>query len=316
MVDEPKFWIQKLEKKGLNPQFKSKALNENGFVQKNLLNWRKLVAEVENTELEKNVALCLIKMHQNFPKNPQYQVPINFTSRVGDERLVELILGQIDMTAKSTSMRNDDFLSTSAFNYTPVWNAAWKGHTKVLKLLMNVAQNPNAPNNNGATAIFIAAQKNHIEVMKLLIKSTDNPNQPRNDGVTPIFIAAQKNHIEVLKLLMNSTENPNQPRNDGVTPIFMAAYENHIEVVKLLMNSTDNPNAPKNNGATPIFVAAQENHIEVVKLLMNATDNPNAPRNNGNTPIFAAALNNNLEIVQLLSAACFNVFFKRKRLLF
>ena len=56
MVDEPKFWIQKLEKKGLNPQFKSKALNENGFVQKNLLNWRKLVAEVENTELEKNVA--------------------------------------------------------------------------------------------------------------------------------------------------------------------------------------------------------------------------------------------------------------------
>ena len=32
MVDEPKFCIQKLEKKGLNPQFKSKTLNENGFV--------------------------------------------------------------------------------------------------------------------------------------------------------------------------------------------------------------------------------------------------------------------------------------------
>ena len=38
MVEEPRFWIQKLEKKGLNPQFKSKTLNENGFVQQNLLN--------------------------------------------------------------------------------------------------------------------------------------------------------------------------------------------------------------------------------------------------------------------------------------
>ena len=95
MVDEPRFWIQKLEKKGLNPQFKSKTLNKNGFVQENLLNWRKLVAKVENTELEKNAALCLIKMHQNFPKNSQYQVPINFTSKVGDSSLVELIIGQM-----------------------------------------------------------------------------------------------------------------------------------------------------------------------------------------------------------------------------
>ena len=82
------------------------------------------------------------------------------------------------------------------------------------------------------------------------------------------------------------------------------------------MNIAQNPNAPNNNGATPIFVAAQENHIEVMKLLMNATDNPNAPRNNRNTPIFMAALKNNLEIVQLLFAACFNIFFKGKRLLF
>ena len=32
----------------------------------NILNWRKLVDLVENTELEKAATLCLIKMHQNF----------------------------------------------------------------------------------------------------------------------------------------------------------------------------------------------------------------------------------------------------------
>ena len=57
MVDKPRFWLQKLEKKGLNPQFKSKTLNENHFVKENLLNWRKLIDWVENTKLEKNVLL-------------------------------------------------------------------------------------------------------------------------------------------------------------------------------------------------------------------------------------------------------------------
>ena len=62
MVDKPRFWLQKLEKKGLNPQFKSKTLNENPIVKENLLNWRKLIDWVESTELEKNVLLCLIKI--------------------------------------------------------------------------------------------------------------------------------------------------------------------------------------------------------------------------------------------------------------
>ena len=132
MVDKPRFWIQKLEIKGLNPQFKSKTLNENGFVQENLLNWRTLVDLVENTELEKNAILCLIRIHQKFPKSFQYQVPINFTAYIGDASLVELILGQIDMVAKTTSMQNDDFISTNAFDCTPVWNAAYKSHTVLM----------------------------------------------------------------------------------------------------------------------------------------------------------------------------------------
>ena len=234
MVDKPRFWLQKLEKKGLNPKFNSKTLNEIGFVQENLLNWKKLAGLVENTELEKNVTLCLIKMHQNFPENPQYQVPINFTSNVGDASLVKLILEQIDEAAKKSSLKVDDFIGTNAFNCTPIWNATWGNHIAVVKLLLNFSETPNAPISNGATPIFIAAQNNHIEVVKLLMNSTDNPNQARNDGVTPIFIAAEKGHIEVVKLLMSSTENPNQARNDGATPLSIATQNNHLEIVQLL----------------------------------------------------------------------------------
>ena len=66
------------------------------------MNWGKLIDTVENTELEKNVIMCLIKIHQNLPI-PQFQFPINFISDAGDAKLVnvKLILEQIP---KSTSM--------------------------------------------------------------------------------------------------------------------------------------------------------------------------------------------------------------------
>ena len=81
-----------------------------------MLNWRTLVDLVENTELEKYLTLCLVRMHKLFPKNKQYHVPIMISSRYGAATLLKLILGQIDMVAKSTSMQIKDFLGTKAFD--------------------------------------------------------------------------------------------------------------------------------------------------------------------------------------------------------
>ena len=108
-----------------------------------------LIDLVENTELEKNITLCLIKMHLKFSEDPQRQVPINFTSYVGDASLVEEILGEI-------YMRVDDFIGSNAFIQTPIWNATWGNHIDVVQLLMRFTEKPNAPRNNGVTPIYIS----------------------------------------------------------------------------------------------------------------------------------------------------------------
>ena len=51
-VDDPRFWLQKLDNKGLD--------------KKHLTQWRKLVDLVEDTDLMGNVTKCLLKMHQHF----------------------------------------------------------------------------------------------------------------------------------------------------------------------------------------------------------------------------------------------------------
>ena len=82
MVDDPKYWILKLDKKGL-------------LSQEHSTKWRKLIDLVENTDLEENVIKCMIRMHQNFKEWAQ-AAPIHITCMAGDASLVQMILKHVD----------------------------------------------------------------------------------------------------------------------------------------------------------------------------------------------------------------------------
>ena len=75
-VNDPRFWLQKLDKKGLDKQ--------------HLTQWRKLVDLVKDTDLMGNVTKCLMKIYQHFSE--WAQAPIHIASKAGD---VEEI-GQLD----------------------------------------------------------------------------------------------------------------------------------------------------------------------------------------------------------------------------
>ena len=59
------------------------------------------------------------------------------------------------------------------------------------------------------------------EIDKILSLLTDNPNAPDKDGETPIYLAAVMGRSEII-LLAPLTENPNLPDKNGYTPIYMA----------------------------------------------------------------------------------------------
>ena len=90
VVDNPRFWLQKLDKKGLDKQ--------------HLTQWRKLVDLVEDTDLMGNVTKCLMKMYQHFSE--WAQAPIHIASKAGDLDLVQMILEQIDDSMKPNKFGN------------------------------------------------------------------------------------------------------------------------------------------------------------------------------------------------------------------
>ena len=61
-----------------------------------------------------------------------------------------------------------------------------------------------------------------LEMMKFLIPLTKNPNAPNEKGFTPIHRAASRGKTEIIKLLAPFSEDPNFPDPDGWTPIQLA----------------------------------------------------------------------------------------------
>ena len=61
---------------------------------------------------------------------------------------------------------------------------------------------------------------------------TDNPNAPDEDGKTPIYVAAFNGNTEIVKILVPLTDNPNAPDNFGRTPYQVAKNEEIREILE------------------------------------------------------------------------------------
>lgn len=81
---------------------------------------------------------------------------------------------------------------------------------------------------------MLAAEKGHTEIVKLLLeKNADVNATSSNGGLTALMYAAQKGHIEIVKLLLNKGADTNVATPDGDTALMLA---NDVEIVKLLIN--------------------------------------------------------------------------------
>ena len=119
-----------------------------------------------------------------------------------------------------------------------------------------MVKKPNARNPLGWTPIQDAAKKGHTEIMEILTPFTKNPNKPTLFNWTPIQLAILGGHVEAFKVLDPYVDKPNAPSPGGWTPLQIAARDGHTEVVETLIR-TRYPNAPAPDKWTPLQHAAR-----------------------------------------------------------
>ena len=110
--------------------------------------------------------------------------------------------------------------------------AAHNGHVDVIRALVVLGADVNAPNKNGTTAVHMAAHNGHANTIRTLCALGADVNTPDNDGTTPVFIAAQHGHVDAIKALVALGADVNTPANDGATPVLVAAQQDHADVIK------------------------------------------------------------------------------------
>ena len=65
-----------------------------------------------------------------------------------------------------------------------------------------MTDNPNAQNKDGDTPIYYAAYTGHTEIIKIFAPMTINPNTPDRNRQTPILEAAQNGHTKIVKIII------------------------------------------------------------------------------------------------------------------
>lgn len=95
----------------------------------------------------------------------------------------------------------------------------------------------------------------------------DDPNQPDDSGATPLMQAAQAACLPAARLLLERGASVRRTRKDGMTALHLAAASGCAPLVALLLDHGADSNAVARNGATALSLAGKGNFGRVLAAL-------------------------------------------------
>jgi len=114
-----------------------------------------------------------------------------FASFLGLEEIINLLLER-------------KALLNVGIDATPLTGAMFRGHSNIVRLLLNAGANINHPSGNGRTVLMVAALKGDLDTVKLLLRMGANKDLLDREGNTALSLAQthkQGQYEEVIELL-------------------------------------------------------------------------------------------------------------------
>ena len=84
---------------------------------------------------------------------------------------------------------------------TPLMEAAGKGYTEIVELLLNKRVNINISNVKNITALSKASYNGHADIVKLLVDAEATLNIRDRDGKTALTYASENEYKDIVKIL-------------------------------------------------------------------------------------------------------------------
>ncbi|KAB8276988.1 ankyrin repeat-containing domain protein [Aspergillus minisclerotigenes] len=193
---------------------------------------------------------------------------------------------------------------------TALSSAAYYGCEEVLKFLLKMGADPNAPNEDGSCPLICmlkgcyAQRPEQPKILELLLANGADLDLKDGDGRTPLSWAARQGVIHTTQFLLERNADPNSRDTHGRSPLFWGVMTRHSqEIVKLLFQHGADPRSTDDNGRTVLSRAAEYGSEGVVRLLLEMNVDVNISDNDGRSPLSWAAESANEATVKLLLQA-------------
>lgn len=160
----------------------------------------------------------------------------------------------------------------------PVADAAARGDTEAVRVLVRDGADVNAAQGDGMTGLHWAARHGDPAMAELLLDAGAHPGAvTRLGSYTPLHIAAELGHAAVVQELVDAGAPVATETSTGVRAIHMASESGSVDAVRTLLDAGADPNVP--DGArqrTPLVFATARNRLAVMELLLERGADPAA----------------------------------------
>ena len=151
-----------------------------------------------------------------------------------------------------------------------VFDAAAAGSLEVLE--RRLAENPKATGafaGDGWTPLHLAAFFGHTRAVRLLVERGADPHAvSRNPTAnTPLHAAAVRGHHDAAAVLIAKGADVNRPAGGGWTPLHLAAGSGHAELATLLIAAGATRDSHEARGKTPLEIAEETSHPKVAAII-------------------------------------------------
>lgn len=220
-------------------------------------------------------------------------LPIHVAAHYGKSEMIDtLVTHKAALSAKTRTKEE----------VTALHLAAYSGHLKSVKVLVNLGANIEDPSANGSTPLRLAVGRGNVLVTKFLLEKGADPNTKCKEAKTPLYDAVTRGQLHIAKLLLHHGANVTLPTVDGETPIHHAVVIGNAKMLELLVSA--NPEALNHANVMaiepPLVTACKVQRAALVKVLLNMKADPNVCNKDGMTPLAVASSLENLEIMELL----------------
>ncbi|MDB4732887.1 ankyrin repeat domain-containing protein [Planctomicrobium sp.] len=189
----------------------------------------------------------------------------------GDAATVDDLLNGFDEKTLKQELNKEAALEKYAqISNSPLTLAVRKGHTEIVRRLIDAGANVNESARYTLTPLCNAAERGHVKIMQLLLNAGAEI-EAAPDFYTALCRACIGRQDDSVRLLLEAGADPNSmSHQNSRKPLFHAI--DHAEIVKLLIEHDADINAKNSFNKTPLEVARERKQVDVIKLLLAAKE--------------------------------------------